>query len=132
MLGTKKEVSFKNLTFDQYILGKSQILNQPKISEIERNTRVYLMKHISKLNEKIAFNKSKEFYQETLLSIEKGEFTWGNTYNSKKIENKIRFENMKVDHSPALKISFSSDVKCCKDYNSNKCTLNSNHQGRLN
>ena len=132
MLGSKREVSFENLTFDQYILGESQILNRPKISEVERNTRVYLMKRISKLNEKIGFNKSKELYRETLLSIEKGEFSWGNTYEIEKIENEIRFKNMKVDTSPEFKKPAYSDVKWCKDFNNNKCTFNSNHNGRFN
>ena len=80
MLGAKREVSFESLTFDQYVLGELQILNRPNISDLERNTQIYLMKRISKLNEKIGFSKSKELYRETLLSIEKGEFSWDNFY----------------------------------------------------
>ena len=39
MLGTKHEVSFENLTFDQYFLGESQILSHPKICEIQRKAQ---------------------------------------------------------------------------------------------
>ena len=74
MLGTKHEVSFDQMTFNQYIMGETQILNRSKISEAERDTRIYLMKHISKLNEKLGFHKSKELYRESLNAIEKGEF----------------------------------------------------------
>ena len=93
MLGAKREVSSESLTFDQYMLGESQILNRPNISDLECNTQIYLMKRISKLNEKISFSKSKELYRETLLSIEKGEFTWDNFYEIEKIKNEIRFEH---------------------------------------
>ena len=129
--GSKREVSFENLTFDQYILGESQILNRPKISDLERNARIHLMKRISKLNEKIGFAKSKELYRETLLSIEKGEFSWENTYEMEKIENEIRFENMKVETSPEIKKPQPNELRWCKDFNFNKCTFNSHHQGRF-
>ena len=44
MLGTKHEMSFEQMTFDQYIVGETQILSRSKISEIERDMRIYLMK----------------------------------------------------------------------------------------
>ena len=44
MLGAKREVSFESLTFDQYVSGESQILNRPNISDLERNTQIYLRK----------------------------------------------------------------------------------------
>ena len=81
------------MTFDQYILGESQILNRAKISSNERKTRVHLMKRISKLNEKLGFVKSKELYRETLNAIEKGEFGWCNFYEIERLENEILFEN---------------------------------------
>ena len=74
-LVSRKKLHFESLTFDQYILGESQILNRPTISDLEHNTRIYLMKRISKLNKKIGFNKSKELYRETLLAIEKESLT---------------------------------------------------------
>ena len=117
--------------FDQYVLGKSQILNRPSISDLEHKTQIYLMKRISKLNEKIGFSKSKELYRETLLSIEKGEFSWDNFYEIEKIENEIRFENMKVESSPDFKKKYHDDLKWCKDYNMNKCMFQSHHQGKL-
>ena len=60
MLGTKHKVSFDQMTFDQYIMGETQILNRSHIYDAERDTRIYLMKKISKLNEKLGFSKSKE------------------------------------------------------------------------
>ena len=131
MLGAKREMSFKSLMFDQYVLGESQILNRRNISELERNTCIYLMKRISKLNERIGFSKSKELYRETLLSIEKGEFSWDNFYEIEKIENEIRFENMKVESSPDFKKKSHDELKWCKDYNMNKCTFQSHHHGKL-
>ena len=103
MLCAKREVSFESLTFDQFVLGEFQILNRLNISDLEQNTRIYLMKRISKLNEKIGFSKLKELYRKTLLSIEKGEFTWDNFYEIEKIKNEIRFENMKVETSSEFK-----------------------------
>ena len=80
MLGTKHEVNFDQMTFDQYIMGETQILNRAHIFDAERDTRIYLMKRISKLNEKLGFSKSKELYREVLNSIEKGEFFWCDFY----------------------------------------------------
>ena len=96
LLGTKSEIAFDDMSFDQYILGETQILNRPKISEAEKSTRIHLMKRISKLNEKLGFNKSKELYREVLNAIEKGEFTWCNYYEIERLENEIRFDNMSV------------------------------------
>ena len=95
-MGTKQEVSFDQMSFDQYIMGETQVLNRSKISKAECDMRIYLMKHISKLNEKLGFNKSKELYRETLNAIEKGEFFWCDYYQIEKLENEIRFNNMKV------------------------------------
>ena len=97
MLGTKHEVSFEQMAFDQYIMGETQILNRSKISQVERDMRIYLMKCILKLNEKLGFQKSKELYREVLNSIEKGEFYWSDYYEIERLENEIRFNNMKVD-----------------------------------
>ena len=97
MLGTKHKVNFDQISFDQYIMGETQILNRPKISEAEDDTRIYLMKQISKLNEKLGFNKSKELYREVLNSIEKGEFFWWDYYQIEHLENEIQFNSMKVD-----------------------------------
>ena len=99
MLGTKHEVSFDQMTFNQYIMGETQILNRSKISEAERDMRIYLMKRISKLNKKLGFHKSKELYRESLNAIEKGEFFWCDFYQIERLENEIRFNNMKVDNS---------------------------------
>ena len=96
-LGTKKEIKFSNMAFDQYILGEIQILNHASISEAKWSTRMHFMKIISKLYQKLGFNKSKELYRKTLNSIEKGEFTWCKIYEIERLENKIRFNNMKVD-----------------------------------
>ena len=63
------------VTFDQYIMGETQILNRSKICDAERDMRIYLMKRISKLNEKLDFNKSEKLYREVLNSIKKGEFS---------------------------------------------------------
>ena len=46
MLRTKHEVSFDQMTFDQYIMGETQILNHSKICDAERDMRIYLMKRI--------------------------------------------------------------------------------------
>ena len=102
MIDSKNDVSFDDLSFDQYIQGETQILNRSKISAEESKTRIFLMKRISKLNEKLPFSKSKELYKDTLLSIEKGEFDWMNFYEIERIENDIRFSNMKVADSPDL------------------------------
>ena len=72
MLGTKHEVSFDQMMFDQYIMGETQILNCSRICDAERDMRIDLIKRISKLNEKLGFSKSKELYREVLNSIEKG------------------------------------------------------------
>ena len=66
MLGTKQEVSFDQMSFDQYIMGETQILNRSKISDAERDTRIYLMKCISKLNEKLGFHKVQRTVQRKL------------------------------------------------------------------
>ena len=132
MLGSKADVSFDDLTFDQYIQGETQILNKPKISDEESKTRIYLMKRISKLNEKLPFAKSKELYRETLLAIEKGEFSWLNFYEIERIENDIRFSNMKVADSPDHKAKKSDEVRWCKDYNAGKCTFSSHHNAKFN
>ena len=65
---------FDRMRFDQYIMGETQIFNHSKICDAERDMRIYLMKRISKLNEKLGFNKSEELYREVLNSIKKGVF----------------------------------------------------------
>ena len=60
------EIVFHDVLFNQYILSETQILNRPNILEAEKSTRIYLMNQISKLNEKLGFNKSKELYREVL------------------------------------------------------------------
>ena len=81
--------NFDQMTFDQYIMGETQILNCSKICDAERDTRIYLMKRISKLNENLGFGKSKELYGEVLNSIEKGEFFWCNFYEIERLKNEI-------------------------------------------
>ena len=136
MLGTRKEINFDEMTFDQYILGESQILNRAKISSNERKTRVHLMKRISKLNEKLGFVKSKELYRETLNAIEKGEFGWCNFYEIERLENEIRFENMKVEDTVSeedqkRKKQLQSEPRWCKEFNAGKCTFTGHHQGKF-
>ena len=134
MLGTKHEVSFDQMTFSQYIMGETQILNRSKISEAERDTRIYLMKRISKLNEKLSFHKSKELYRESLNAIEKGEFFWCDFYQIERLENEIRFNNMKVDDSSYERKksdAVSNELKWCKDFNSNKCAFTTHHNGKF-
>ena len=80
---------------------------------------------------KIGFNKSKELYCETLLSIEKLEFLESNFCEIEKIENEIQFENRKMDTSVGLKKKLSYDVKWYKYCNNIKCTFNSCHHGKL-
>ena len=135
LLGTKEEVKFDEMTFDQYIMGESQILNRVNISEPEKSTRIHLMKRISRLNEKLGFGKSKELYRETPNAIEKGEFTWCNYYEIERLENEIRFNSMKVeDNSPDERRKQTnnnqSEVKWCKDFNLGRCTFQSHHQGK--
>ena len=118
MLGTKHEVSFDQMSFDQYIMGKTQILKRSKISNAECDMRIYLMKHISKLNEKLGFNKSKELYREVFNSIEKAELFWCDYYQIVQLENEIRFNNMKVDdlsHDSRESEPVMNDIKWCKD-----------------
>ena len=55
VLGMKHEVNFVQMTFDQYIIG-----------EVERDTRIYLMKRISKLNEKLGFPQIKGVLQRSI------------------------------------------------------------------
>ena len=134
MLGTKHEVNFDQISFDQYIVGKTQILNRSKISEAEYDMRIYLMKQISKLNEKLGFNKSKELYRETLNAIEKREFFWCNYYQIERLENEIRFNNVKVDdssHDKRKPEMSNNDLKWCKDFHTNKCAFNTYHKGKF-
>ena len=136
MLGMKHEVNFDQLTFDQYIMGETQILNQSHICDAERDTRIYLMKRISKLNEKLHFSKSKELYREVLNSIEKGEFFWCDFYEMERLENEIRFNNMKVhdtgsDRHVQKFESNSNEFKWCKDFNAGKCTFTTHHNGKF-
>ena len=86
-LGTKEEIEFSNVAFYQYILGEIQILNHASISEAKWPTRMHFMKRISKLYQKLGFNKSKELYKETLNAIENGEFTWCKIYEIERLEN---------------------------------------------
>ena len=44
MLGTKEEISFEDMIFDQYIMGESQILNRVNVTMAERAMRILLMK----------------------------------------------------------------------------------------
>ena len=44
MLGTKEEISFEDMIFDQYIMGESQILNRVNVIMAERAMRILLMK----------------------------------------------------------------------------------------
>ena len=134
MLGTKHEVSFDQMSFDQYMMGESQILNKSKILEAERDTRIYLMKRISKLNEKLGFHKSKELYRESLNAIEKGEFFWCDFYQIERLKNEIRFNNMKVDYSSYERRksdAVSNELKWCKDFNANKCAFTTHHNGKF-
>ena len=132
LLGTKSEIAFDDMSFDQYILGETQILNRPKISEAEKSTRIHLMKRISKLNEKLGFSKSKELYREVLNAIEKGEFTWCNYYEIERLENEIRFDNMSVvERNIDESKKKESDVKWCKDFNGGRCTFQNHHQGKF-
>ena len=132
LLGNKSEIAFDDMSFDQYILGETQILNRLKISEAEKSTRIHLVKRISKLNEKLGFNKSKELYREVLNAIEKGEFTWCNYYEIERLENEIRFDNMSV-----VEWSFDenkrkeAEIKWCKEFNSGRCMFQSHHQGKF-
>ena len=133
LLGTKEEVKFDDMTFDQYILGETQILNRVNISDPEKSTRIHIMKRISRLNEKLGFGKSKELYRETLNAIEKGEFTWCNYYEIERLENEIRFNNMKVEDNSTddkRKQNAQVEVKWCKDFNSGRCTFQGHHQGK--
>ena len=132
LLGTKSEIAFDDMSFDQYILGETQILNRPKISEAEKSTRIHLMKRISKLNEKLGFNKSKELYREVLNAIEKGEFTWCNFYEIERLENEIRFDNMSVvERSFDESRRKEAEIKWCKEFNGGRCTFQSHHQGKF-
>ena len=136
MLGTKHEVSFDQMTFDKYIMGETQILNCSKICDAERDMRIYLMKRIAKLNEKLGFSKSKELYREVLNSIEKGEFFWCNFYEIERLENEIQFNNMKVDdtstHRHTLKSDLgSNDLKWCKDFDAGKYTFTTYHNSKF-
>ena len=51
--------------------------------------------------------------------------------NHLKIENEICFKNMKVKSSPDFKKKSHDKLKWCKDYNMNKSTFQSHHQGKL-
>ena len=75
MLGTKYEVSFDQMKFAHYLIGETQILTRSKIGAAGRDMRIYHLKNISKLNEKLGFNKSKEMYREVLNSIKKENFS---------------------------------------------------------
>ena len=136
MLGTKHEVNFEQMTFDQYIMGETQILNRSKISDVEHDTRIYLMKRISKLNKKLGFNKSKELYRGVLNSIEKGEFFWCDFYEIERLENEIIFNNMKVDDNSNKRDRHKSDhnlkdTKWCKDFNAVKCVFSTHYNGKF-
>ena len=124
---------FDNMTFDLYILGETQILHRVNISEPEKSTCTHFMKRISWLNEKLGFSNSKELYRETLNAIEKGEFTWCNYYKIERLENEIRFNNMKVDDNATddkCKQNIQNEVKWCKDFNTGRCTFQGHHQGK--
>ena len=122
------------MTFDQYIMGETQILNRSKIGNVERDTRIYLMKRISKLNEKLGFSKSKELYREVMNSIEKGEFFWCDYYEIERLENEIRFNNMKVDDNSFERCkseNLNLEIKWCKDFNAGKCAFTAHHNGKF-
>ena len=95
MLGTKEVVEFDNMSFDQYVFGKTCILNKKSINKKEKETWTYLMKRISKLMPKFGFSTTKELYREVLQVIEKGEFAWDDWYEIQCIE--IKFDHVKID-----------------------------------
>ena len=96
MLGTKKEINFDDMDFNQFVHGESRLINRNKIDQKEE-TRIHLMQRISKLNSKFRFKVAKELYRDTLNGIKKKEFKWGNITEIQRIEMDIKFDNIKFE-----------------------------------
>ena len=95
MLGTKKEINFDDMNFNQFVFGESRLIKRNKNDQKEKETRIHLMQRISKLNSKFVFKVAKELYRDTLNGIEKKEFKWGNIIEIQRIEMDIKFDNIK-------------------------------------
>ena len=119
------------------------MINRSKIDLKEKETRIHLMQRISKLNSKFGFEVAKELYRDTLNSIEKKEFKWGNIPEIQRIEMDIKFSNIKFESESdfdrktrkTLKKGGkdkSPDVVWCKDFNFGKCTIQTHHKGKFN
>ena len=95
--GTKKEIKFDGMDFNQFVFGESRLINRNKIDQKEKETRIHLIQRISKLNSKFGFEVAKELYRDTLNGIEKKESKWGNITEIQRIEMDIKFDNIKFE-----------------------------------
>ena len=137
-VGTKKEINFDDMDFNQFVFRESRLISRNKIDQKEKETRIHLMQRISKLNSKFRFEAAKELYRDTLNGIEK-EFKWGNITEIQRIEMDIKFDDIKFEtesdtdgkKKPIKKSSKdkSLDVIWCKDFNFGRCTFQSHHKG---
>ena len=141
-MGTKKEINFNDMDFNQFDFGESRLINRIKVDQKEKETRIHLMQRISKLNSKFRFEVAKELYRDTLNGIEK-KFKWGNIMEIQRIEINIKFDNTKFktksdtegkSQKSAKKSSKdkSPDIVWCKDFNFGRCTFQTHHEGKFN
>ena len=68
ILGTKREINFDDMDFNQFVFGESRLINRNKIDLKEKETRIHLMQRIPKLNLKFGFEVAKEMYRDTLMA----------------------------------------------------------------
>jgi hypothetical protein len=127
-----KPVKFRELKFSQFVAGELEIITNGKISKVERNARLSLLKKIAYYQEDYSWEALLDFYAAWVKKIETGRRVWEDDPSELEMKMLFRFAkpagSKQKDRGSGDRVSTSSpDVWYCANFQRNRCEHKSSH-----
>ncbi len=145
-----KNLSFKDLDFQQFVTGELETITRVGISEEEKEGRLRLLKHISYYEKTYEWEKLRALYVAVVRSVEDGINTWSSDYSAMErmilihtptelMASTVKKSTKSVDKSPTAPTRKGGtrsgrvvlpDGYFCSLYNKNHCSESKSHMGK--
>lgn len=125
-----KNVSYDELTLEEFVAGHSAILLLPQVSSHERQHRTEHLGALMYLASVYEWPAVRSFHAAVLLEIERGRLNWGDSFLH--LENRtLAGSHKKVKDQKHPAPSTSTAVLFCREYQKGSCSHSKDHYAML-
>ena len=127
LLYVTKNVSYDELTIEEFVAGYCAILSSSSISVPEKDARIVHLCDLMYLAIQHEWSSVREFHAAVLLEIERGHLQWGDSFaHLERHSLRVKPRSGVVQHPSSTPV-----VLFCRDFQRNLCKLTKDHYGTI-